>query len=285
MRLLRRPAPAPPEARLDDLLRAVHGDQLDAIDAAPEPSARFGEIGDDLWALLLTCSYDGWPRIRAALPSVPDPGWQQIWNGRDGAELAEQSLAFYRALRAAADRHLGGLHDARVLDFGCGWGRLTRYLMRDIAPGRLFGCDPVASILPPDLPATLAVHDPRGDRLPFDERFDMAFAFSVFTHLSEAAHQRALDALHAGLRPGGLLVATIRPPGFLPGDGGYRFVPHPAQEDHPQYDGGEMDYGETVVTPGYVRERWAPRFALLESQLLVGDLQQVVLVLRREPGP
>ena len=30
-----------------------------------------------------------------------------------------------------------------VLDFGCGWGRLTRYLARDVAPGRLFGCDPV----------------------------------------------------------------------------------------------------------------------------------------------
>ena len=85
--------------------------------------------------------------------------------------------------------------------------------------GRLYGCDPVESILDvcreSRVPATLARSESAPDRLPFDEPFDLAFAFSVFTHLSEAAHERCLAALHAGLRPGGSLVVRIRPPAYL----------------------------------------------------------------------
>jgi hypothetical protein len=35
-----------------------------------------------------------------------------------------------------------------------------------------------------------------------------------------------------------------------------------------------------VVTPAYVRERWAPLFELMFVDLLIGDLHQVMLVLR-----
>ena len=59
------------------------------------------------------------------------------------------------------------------------------------------------------------------------------------------------------------------------------FAPHVAAERHPQYAGGEMDYGETVITLPYVRERWAALFELLHVDLLLGDLHQVMLTLRR----
>lgn len=288
------PLVPPPPERHDGLLADVAGNTLAELDracagAGPEALARFRELDDDLWALLLTQAYDAYPNIRALLPDVPEPGLQELWNGVSGAALAAQSLAFYRVLRErAAARLPGGLEEARVLDFGCGWGRLTRFLARDAAPGRLYGCDPVELILDicrqTRVPAVLARSDVRSPRLPFDERFDLAFAFSVFTHLSEPAHRDALAALHGGLRPGGLLVVTVRPSGFLGGGPGYRFEPHPAEASHPQYEGGEMHYGETVVPLSYVREHWAPRFELLSSQPLVADLQQIVLTLRRSEG-
>jgi hypothetical protein len=59
------------------------------------------------------------------------------------------------------------------------------------------------------------------------------------------------------------------------------FVPHPAEPSHLQYEGGEMTYGETVITLPYVRERWSPLFELLAVDLLVGDLYQLMLTLRR----
>jgi SAM-dependent methyltransferase len=169
----------------------------------------------------------------------------------------------------------------------------------------VYGCDPVQQILDvcrdTGVPATLARSDFLPQRLPFDETFDLAFAFSVFTHLSEAAHERALRALHGSLRPGAILVLTVRPPGYLwlsalmrpalealgpePAAGlqepRYLFVPHPAQDSHLQYEGGEMTYGEAVITLPYVRERWSPLFELLDVDVLVGDLYQVMVTLRR----
>jgi SAM-dependent methyltransferase len=286
------PAAPPDSGRYDEWLELAAGDELRAIDAAcadgrPEHFARFRALDADVWALLLTQEYDGWPNVRALLPAVPDPALQASWNGTSGAPLAAQGVAFYRRLLEQFARHgAAPLDHVRVLDFGCGWGRLTRMLARDVAPGRLFGCDPAQGILDvcraDAVPAELARSGFLPDRVPFDETFDLAFAFSVFTHLSETAAERSLDALHAALVPGGVLVLTVRPPSYLPGAGeAFAFVPHAAAPSHPQWGGGEMTYGEAVIPLAYVRERWSDRFALLEAGILLGDLFQLVLTLRR----
>ena len=284
----------PAAPRLDSWLLHYHGDRLRAIDeacadGAPEHFGLFRELDPDVWALLLTLEYDAFPNIRALLPDLPADWIQAGWNGTSGLALAAQGAAFYRRLLdRCADYGATPLADARVLDFGCGWGRLTRLLARDVAPGNLYGCDPVEDILAAcratRVPATLARSEFLPERLPFDERFDLAFAFSVFTHLSERAHDRCLSALHAGLEPGGLLVVTVRPPAYMhrpPDEAGYVFEPHPANPEHPQWAGDELHYGETVVPLPYVRERWSDRFELLAADLLIGDLHQVMLTLRR----
>jgi SAM-dependent methyltransferase len=293
----------------DSWLTSIYGDTLEPIDAAcagldhSEAFGLFRDLDLDLWAVLLSGQYEAYPNIRAVLPRAPDVSIQARWNGWTGLKLLNESKAFYRRVRelccAYSDRPLS---DSRVLDFGCGWGRLTRFFARDVAPGALFACDPVEEILEvcreTGVPARLARCDFVPERLPFEERFDLVFAFSVFTHLSEDAHEACLAAIAASLAPGGLLIATIRPPAYLaycealrplldslpadPGrDPGYLFVPHPADADHPQYDGGEMTYGETVVTLPYVRSRWAPAFELLDVGLLTEDVYQVVLTLRK----
>ncbi len=303
----------PVQDRLDSWLEHFYGGRLAAIDAAcAEGSegpgyAAFRGLDDDLWALLLTQQYELYPHIRALLPSMPEPELQELWNGRSGLPLAHQSRAFYTKLRHSFERHgERPLVDASVLDFGCGWGRLTRYLARDVAPGRLYGCDPVEGILDVcranRVPAKVARSEFLPDRLPFDERFDLAFAFSVFTHLSEAAHERSLLALHRSLRDGGLLIVTIRPPEYLFSCAPmrplldalgpdieasltaprYLFLPHAADPHHfQQHDHGQIDYGETVMTMAYVRERWSRWFELLEVDLQLEDLHQVILTMRR----
>ena len=297
-RVRRTTPPPPPRAGGYDGWLALLDDELAPVEAACAAGERdmvalFSGLGVDVWALLLTQEYRAYPHIRALLPSVPEPALQERWNGLSGAPLAQQSAAFYRLLRERHDRPLA---DARVLDFGCGWGRITRFLARDVPPERLCGCDPVESILDVcrehRVPATLARSEFLPERLPFDEPFDLAYAFSVFTHLSEAAHERCLSALYAGLRPGGTLVVTIRPPAYLQeaplmaevrdrAAEPYVFAPHMADPSHPQYAGPEMHYGETVIALPYVRERWGDRFELQHVDLLLGDLHQVVLTLRR----
>jgi SAM-dependent methyltransferase len=296
--------------RLDSWLALFDAD-LRPIEAAcagggPECFSLFRDLHDDLWALLLTQDYEHYPNIRSLLPSVPDPSLQALWNGASGVALASQSVAFYSKLRERYQAHSErALADSRVLDFGCGWGRLTRFLARDVEPGRLYGCDPVEQILDvcreSGVPAVLARSEFVPERLPFDVEFDLAFSFSVFTHISEPAHESCLRALHAALRPSALLILTVRPPEYLwfselmrpalealgadphrrLAEPRYVFVPHPAEPSHLQYQGGEMTYGETVVTLPYVRERWAPLFELLDVDVLAGDLYQLVLTLRR----
>lgn len=219
-----RPAGLRP-GRHDSWLEHFHGERLAQIDAAcaiggPECFALFRDLDADLWALLLNQEYDCYPNIRALLPSLPDPELQQLWVGSSGLRLANQSKSFYTKLCDRYEEHSDRpLARSRVLDFGCGWGRLTRFLARDVELGSLYGCDPVEEILETcrqsRVPARLARSDFAPERVPFEVSFDLAFAFSVFTHLSESAHESCLRALHAGLRPGGILVVTVRPPDFL----------------------------------------------------------------------
>ena len=123
------------------------------------------------------------------------------------------------------------------------------------------------------VPAALARTDFLPRSLPFDD-IDLAYSFSVFTHISESAAEICLRAMHEALNPGGLLIVTIRPPAYLVLDPNYYaldglgdpaeamsepryvFVPHPIEGGHPQYDGGEMTYGEAVISLPYVRECW-----------------------------
>jgi SAM-dependent methyltransferase len=283
----------------DGWLRDYYGAELDAVEqrlARGEPLdyAWFRDLDDDLWAILLSHEYGAYPALRAALPALPEPELQETWNGRSGLPLATQSAAFYYKLRALWSRHgRVALADATVLDFGCGWGRLLRLLARDVAPERLFGCDPYAGILGvcarTRVPGRLEQIAYTPSALPFSERFDLVYAFSVFTHLAEDTQLACLRAIHAGLTDDGLLIATIRPAAYvdlLPRTRGarklrgdkpaYLFVAHDSQPS-----GDEVTYGEAVLNLPYVRDRWGEWFELLEVSLLLDDMHQVVLTLRR----
>lgn len=290
---------------------SLFDDRLNELDRASAREGegalpRFRELDDDLWTVLLSRSYERYPGIRDLMPLLPEPDLQLRWNGASGLDLLTQGKVFYRRVRAALARHgATTLGRATVLDFGCGWGRLTRFFIRDLPAGSLFGCDSVQSILDfcrrSGLPAEFALCDPRPARLPFERKFDLVLAFSVFTHLSEPAQDACLRAIHEALAPGGLFLATIRSPAYLTGHElgaglqdqldedpltalqtpRYLFAPHTADPDHPQFTGGEMDYGEAVISLPYVRERWAEWFELLDVGLLTEDMHQVTVTLRR----
>lgn len=301
------------KADLDPWLVPAFGDELTRIEAAiagagPEGYREFRDLDDDLWSLLLTREYGAFPGIREFLPGHPPTHLQDMWNGTHGPALAAQSVCFYRKLKEMQARHgRGDLADNRILDFGCGWGRLTRMLAKDLEPGNLHGCDPVDDILgicrETGVPAELAQSEFLPEKLPFEGKFDLVFAFSVFTHVSEAAHLASLAAIRDGLEPGGLFVVTIRPPSYIdlnplmkpaldrlgpdPRDAlegpRYVFVPH-ASEGHPQYDDAAddpMSYGETVITMPYVRENWTDGFELVDVSVLTGDMYQQTVTLRR----
>jgi hypothetical protein len=106
------------------------------------------------------------------------------------------------------------------------------------------------------------------------QQFDLIYAFSVFTHLSERAMRIALETLSRYLKREGLLVITIRPVEYWHGDPtapksgmverqvalhkekGFAFLPH----DRPAVD-GDVPYGDTSFTLQWLTDNF-PLYSL-----------------------
>ncbi len=99
----------------------------------------------------------------------------------------------------------------RMLDFGCGSGRTLRHFLEEAETGEFWGVDidpgyieEVQQLCPP-LRAELCGEAPP---LRFESSsFDLAWAISVFTHLTDQSIPWLLE-LHRVLKRGGLLIAT-----------------------------------------------------------------------------
>lgn len=99
-----------------------------------------------------------------------------------------------------------------VLDFGCGAGRVLRQFLPETRSGEFWGCDlyePTITWLNENLspPFRFYVNDRRPMPHP-DEYFDLVYAISVFTHITDEWAEWLLE-LHRILKPGGLLLATF----------------------------------------------------------------------------
>ena len=126
---------------------------------------------------------------------------------------------------------------ARILDLGCGCGRVIRHLpgMTDAA---LFGVDlnpPLVAWCNDNLQGEYAVND-LAPRLGFpDAHFDVLYLISVFTHLRIDAQRAWLAELRRVLRPGGVAMVTFH------------------DESHPNAPTGGAAYSTLMETGVYVQ--------------------------------
>jgi SAM-dependent methyltransferase len=100
-----------------------------------------------------------------------------------------------------------GQRPASILDFGCGTGTNTPFLLK-LGVASLLGVDVSASSLEI---ARRATSDPRAtfsvlDQYQPDGRHDLVFTNGVFHHIPPAERTEAIDYIYRALRPGGLLV-------------------------------------------------------------------------------
>jgi SAM-dependent methyltransferase len=137
--------------------------------------------------------------------------------------LAADDMALYEEIgRRTREEILDLLPDGwsfegkRVLDFGCGAGRTLRHFLGEAAEGEFHGCEidgPSVDWLDAHLSPPLYVfRNEEAPPLPLeDASFDVIWAISVFTHLTDHWAGWLLE-LHRLLRDGGLLIATILGP-------------------------------------------------------------------------
>lgn len=220
-------------------------------------------LNPDEFASLLYSVPGQFPKLRAALPIYPSPDVQKAWAGNSDTRLLQQTAQFSRIIDQLSHVHRGrGLSGARILDYGCGWGRILRQMLYFTDPDDLFGVDPwhksIEQCETNRVPGRIFNVHYRPVALPVEvSNIDFSFAFSIFTHLGEENVREVLRCVRAVTAPKGLFVATIRPIEYwqirrpvlgnercdelmrVHREGGYAFLPSGEMKN-----AGSADYGE-----------------------------------------
>ena len=257
-------------------------------DATQSVTDVFEQVNDDFWFWLYTEGYRRNKMVRQLLPSLPAERIQIQFTGGTGDETLHQAFSAYQLFKEIMQQSLYPISQQRIiLDFGCGWGRVTRFFSKEVAPENLHGidCDPEiievcnASNLPGNFTSVAPIpptHFP-------ENSFDYIYSYSVFSHLSEESHNAWLKEFQRILKPGGLLIVTTRPRDFILICADLKKakdVPAYAkgaalsfantEECLAQYDDGEYCfsytggdgvregsfYGETCIPKQYVEKEW-----------------------------
>lgn len=172
---------------------------------------------DDFGQVLFGLPDASLPNLSAVFPRMASDEVQKSWTGNSGLTLLRQTTSFVRSVAYNCLKLLGhGMDDRMILDFGCGYGRIIRLMYYYSSPARIWGLDPweksIELCRADGVLGQLAVSDYLPTTLPVgDTRFDLIYAFSVFTHLSERAATMALTTLRQYIARDGLFVITIRP--------------------------------------------------------------------------
>jgi SAM-dependent methyltransferase len=251
------------------------------------------------------------------LPGLADENWQKPVIGSSGDTALREAADFYLAIKDSV-RKLDNKFDVntRILDFGCGFGRHLRFFLKDVPPDGLYGVDLIDELVDRckvDLPT---VNVQIGSVIPPlrfpDNFFDLVYAFSVFSHLNEETCLAWVKEFARLLRAGGSLIVSSHSLRFIDFCGSLRKDPALIGENlwcknlaenafldlisaHQAYDRGEFVhsatggggnltpdfYGETVLSPRYVKEKWEEYFRLVDFMDDPEQLSQALFVFQK----
>lgn len=280
---------------IDQRLAAMADDS--AIADRTQAYAGLRALGlNDFGSVLWSMPDARFPRLSALFPAMVSADVQRRWTGQAGYQLLAQSVCF---MRSAAANYAGltgsGLAGKRILDFGCGYGRLLR--LAAFYSDDVFGVDPGQEVLGfckrAGLVENIELSDYLPSSLPVPADFDFAYAFSVFTHLSERATKTCLAALRKHMKPEAILCITIRPVEYWRvahakmaetelqalerrhQDEGFAFFPH----NRPAVD-GDVTYGDTSMTLEWLGQAAGADWKIEAVDRCLEDGQQRYVFLR-----
>ena len=251
------------------------------------PKDWFSGIDDETWFWMNTTGRRRRKAVARLLPEMPEASIQEGFTGSSGDSSLREGFNAYRLFKKCYETHVGPIGSCRgVLDFGCGWGRIIRFFLKDVEPEKLAGVDALPdgiricreairwckfTLIEPYPPTPLP-----------SESFGVIYLYSVFPHLPEEMHWMLLREFHRLLAPGGMLIATTRARDFVQShkdlslDPGRHLARIFADADAAllAYDNGKYVYecyddrspggfpfwGEACIPRKYVESRWPEIF-------------------------
>lgn len=158
----------------------------------------------------------------------------------------------YRQLAAS----IGGFSAiGPVLDFGSGWGRLTRSLVHHLDPAKIRVCDVYGDAIAWQkeifgVEGFVSVSDP--DAFTYREQNSIVLVGSVFSHFPPRLFKKWLCRLYSLVKPGGIMAFSVHAEPLLPsgeqiGEQGITYLSW-SESDSLKED----TYGMTYVTEEYV---------------------------------
>ncbi|MGB3265621.1 MAG: methyltransferase, partial [Microcoleus sp.] len=162
------------------------------------------------------------------------------------------------AVKQVVDWHFGGFENVpSFLDFACGYGRFTRFLIQEMPPEQIWVSDIYANAVKFQteyLGVNGIVSTGKPEEYLIDRKFDCILANSFFSHIPERTFTSWLQNLYNLLTPNGILMFSVHGDCLLPAHiempaNGILFS---AESESQSLD--KEEYGTTYVTEKFVRE-------------------------------
>lgn len=175
-----------------------------------------------------------------------------------------------------------------ILDFGCGCGRVLRH-WHSLPHTRVSGVDYNAALVEwcrGNLPFAEVRTNQLSPPLPHSNaEFDLVYALSVFTHLTQELQTSWIGELARVVKPGGHLVISTH---------GERYIHRLNDQERRDFDAGRLVVKNNTKAPGsnmcsayhpvaYVRDHMAPGLELVEfiPEGAKGNPRQDLYILRK----
>ncbi len=300
----------------DELFSRLSVDDIAAIEASLAPQRRelcegFRRDGDDglfKHHMIAFAVHEGPDQVVERLGlsrAVPPEDVHALGRGPLAAGGDYHSADIIAASLSDAGAPLGGVQ--RGLDFGCSSGRVVRVLASAFPQMQWHGCDPIPGAIDwaqGNLAGISFELSPLRPPLEHpDASFDVAFAWSVWSHFGAGPGTEWLAEVHRVIRPGGHLLITTHGPTALCEwyrrrawntddllairdeltSSGFAFREVFGAEG----DGGvaQEGWGNAFMTLGWLAERACPAWSIqLYAQGRIYENQDLI-VLRREAQP
>ena len=187
-------------------------------------------------------------------------------NVKDDLEARDRALVRYYAIgrsvldtvKQVVEWHFGSFENVpSFLDFACGYGRFTRFLIQEMPPEKIWVSDIYANAVKFQteyLGVNGIVSTGKPENYLIERKFDCILANSFFSHMPERTFTNWLQNLYDLLTPNGILMFSVHdrcllPPHIEMPENGILFSP---QSESQSLD--KEEYGTTYVTEKFVRK-------------------------------